>query len=52
MGSFGVEITYLADNKCFILMGSFAASGRDLHPCQSPASDLPFRRFGYRIAIS
>jgi hypothetical protein len=52
MGSLLVEMAYLTETKCFILMGSFAAAGRFLHPYQSPASALRFRRFGYRMAIS
>jgi hypothetical protein len=43
MGSLVVEMAYLAENKCFILMGSFPATGRDPRPCQSPASNLRFR---------
>ena len=52
MGSLLVKTVHLAENKCFILMGSFAAAGRDLHPCRPSASDLRFRRFGYQTAIS
>jgi hypothetical protein len=43
MGSLLLEMAYLAETKRFILMGSLAAAGRDLHPCQSPASDPRFR---------
>jgi hypothetical protein len=43
MGSLLVEMAYLAENNCFILMVSFPAAGRDLHPCRPSASDLRFR---------
>jgi len=52
MGSLLVEMAYPTENKRFILMGSFAAAGSDLHPCPPSASHLCFRRFGYRTAIS
>ena len=51
VGSFLVEMAYLDENKCFILMGSFAAAGRDLRPCRSSASDRRSRWLGYRLAV-
>jgi hypothetical protein len=43
MGSLLVEVVYLDENKCLIVMGSFAPAGRDLHPCRPSASDRSLR---------